>query len=725
MRRVSRALGVGVTAALVGGALGLATPSSVAQSPEAPYTCTAPVVGAQTSISRYDTTLPEVVYVGESSPVDVKVFSTGVAPWAVLKMGWDLVGLRKVGASSTMPLTIGGVTKDVTVESPVIDVVSGQDAALNGEGSWGTWTPPATPQLVQAKMATSYQLALKLLKANGSQAIDAGVQTCTWSGSDQAQLVADTVRVMARSSVTMSAESVNLVEDDALVVEARVAVTAGSVAGKVTFTAGPKSAVATVTNGVARATITGLPLGGHPLTATFAPTEPLLYDAASAEELLVTVAPPVPAITTETTMTLDRASITTDDEAKATLQVSAAEGAAAGTVRVVVGGKPYTGPVVDGSATVTLPRLRAGSYQVTGAFVPANPREYAPSTASPLSLTVVPGAGGDLIETNTWLEVPKTTLTVGTSMSVTAVVSAAEAARGRVDFHFANRTMSSPVVNGRSVVSLPFLGEGAYEIEAEFVPAASSGFVASAAQPVTFVVEPKPVTPEPTTPEPTTPEPTTPEPTTPAPTTPAPTTPEPTTPVVLIQPTTTRIADVADTPLGGTVSVSASVAVASGAAAQGSVTFTVGGTTASVPVVAGGATASFPASVVGAVPVLADFVPASPAQAASGDSAFARVVRGASSTAVAVKVNAKKAKAAVRVTVTAPGGTCKAPVTITLKRAKAVSTVKRSLTCAGIASAKFGKLRPGTYKVTVAFAGTSQANGSSATTKVKVKARKR
>lgn len=164
----------------------------------------------------------------------------------------------------------------------------------------------------------------------------------------------------------MSALATSITEGEGLEVSSEVAVTAGKAAGKVEFKVGDgagQKLTVNLVNGKAAGVMSGLEAGDYQLTATFIPTQPKIYLASASAETQINVTPQVPAQQTTTTPARDRSVATTDDSVKATVTVSSAGGAPAGTARVVVSGKPYTAELSGGTAVVTIPAQRAGSHQ--------------------------------------------------------------------------------------------------------------------------------------------------------------------------------------------------------------------------------------------------------------------------------------------------------------------------------------------------------------------------
>lgn len=683
-------LSVGSAVVLGAGALVLGAGTAQAvTSPVPTYSCPAPVVGPQDSTTSYDSDLPDSIPAG-SDPMLVKIASKGVAKASATGQAWSLLGARKMTAITDAPITIGAgtiaVKKTVRMTGPTVPINNGGDTFLDADGEWGMWTPPEVPAEVPVTLDSSYYTSVHLLKGDGSHtSMSPQNTTCTVKANQNR--VMDTVLVTANSTTSVGAVATEITEGDGLEVSADVSVTAGKAAGKVEFKVGDgpnQKLLVNVVNGKASGVISGLEAGGYQLSATFVPTQPRIYLASASAETSITVSPVVPATPTTTTMSLDRAMATTDQEVKATVTVTSTGGNPEGQARVVVNGKPYSAPLVSGSAVVTVPPQRAGTHPIQASFVPANAKLFAPSSSASSSLLVTAGAGGDLKETSTFVSFGKTSWDYGTTTSVTAQVTApGVAAAGRVDFEFDDRKIYAPVVNGRAVVSLPYLPVGTYRLTAAFVP--NSGFASSTADPVAFSVTKKGATP----------------------------------PVGGLRSSAVTVSVPSLVRVGTNATVRASVRIQGGAAAQGKVLFAYNGTTLPVTVSKGVAVASVPVRSRGIAAISARYEPSDPtSQRSSVGAAVLRGYRAVTRTKVSAKAAGKKVTVQVRTT--SGGSTCSVPVTITLKKGAVTKKAVVKASCTGQAKAAW-KVKTGAWKARATFAGNGAASASSGSARVLVK----
>jgi hypothetical protein len=136
-----------------------------------------------------------------------------------------------------------------------------------------------------------------------------------------------------------------------------------------------------------------LKAGQHSLVAVFAPGDGTdwLTSSSAASAFTVTqptaapgtTAPTAPAATA-TKASLAKKKVTTAQRAKVTVTVT---GATTGAVSAKVGGQVVSGTLSGGRVTLTLPRLKKGTYRVKVSF--AGTTTAAASTASPVTLKVV------------------------------------------------------------------------------------------------------------------------------------------------------------------------------------------------------------------------------------------------------------------------------------------------------------------------------------------------
>lgn len=145
-----------------------------------------------------------------------------------------------------------------------------------------------------------------------------------------------------------------------------------SAAGSVQFTDGTTTIgnPATVTNGTASITTT-LPVGTHPLTAVFTPTEPAAFESSTSPVVTFMVNPPTGA--TGTTTTLKVFPNRTFQGVPVSLLATAAPRGAAGTVQFMEWTTALGAPVpVIGGFALTIVTLPTGTHSLTAVFTPSN-----------------------------------------------------------------------------------------------------------------------------------------------------------------------------------------------------------------------------------------------------------------------------------------------------------------------------------------------------------------
>lgn len=192
-------------------------------------------------------------------------------------------------------------------------------------------------------------------------------------------------------------------------------VTPSTATGTVTFDdAGKSIGSATLANGTASVTVSGLAVGGHAVTATYAGDADTAPSTSTAMSALVagrtsslTLSGPSTAVSGQTVTFVATIAPTT-----ATGRVTFRDGAA------VLG----TAPLVAGRASLTTSALAVGTHAVTADY--AGDAAYAASTAAAVSIRVAPAA------TTVTLVANKSTLLPGGSVTLTATVAVVAPGKG-------------------------------------------------------------------------------------------------------------------------------------------------------------------------------------------------------------------------------------------------------------------------------------------------------
>lgn len=142
---------------------------------------------------------------------------------------------------------------------------------------------------------------------------------------------------------------------------------AGVPTGTVTFSVTGQSATVPLVNGAASWGVTGLSPGTHHVTVTYNPTPGSQFKPSSASTV-------VRIVRIHTRTRVFAPSIHVGNPAVLTAVVTARGfQQPAGIVVFAVAGRSLSAPLTNGTATVSVPGLRSGTYLVTAAFTPSDP----------------------------------------------------------------------------------------------------------------------------------------------------------------------------------------------------------------------------------------------------------------------------------------------------------------------------------------------------------------
>ncbi|HWJ86404.1 MAG TPA: Ig-like domain-containing protein, partial [Cellulomonas sp.] len=174
----------------------------------------------------------------------------------------------------------------------------------------------------------------------------------------------------------------------------------------------------------------------------------------------------VPRLVPDVTLTLGASSVTTVDQASADVNVSAPElEDVAGQVTVSVAGQHVTAALADGAAHVTLPRLPAGTHEVTATFAGNDQVGAGDSAAAALAVSKV---------------VPTVAVTLGATSITTAVAGKATVSvsapgvpepTGTVTVRYGSKSVAATLKvgqHGKAAVTLPKLAAGSYAVSASY-----------------------------------------------------------------------------------------------------------------------------------------------------------------------------------------------------------------------------------------------------------------
>ncbi|MGN0066013.1 MAG: beta strand repeat-containing protein [Nocardioides sp.] len=252
------------------------------------------------------------------------------------------------------------------------------------------------------------------------------------------------------------------------VVRATATLTPASAQGTVTFAVDGTSTTATVANGVATVDLPALPVGTHSVTASFASVPAGVHAASQSEPVSLTMAEPVQARATTTTLTLADTTVSKGAAVPVSATVTADGATPLGSVVFTAGSTQVSAPLVDGSASAALTGLEIGDHDVTARFVPTQAQVFAASTSASVRLTVVRPAA----VTHTSVTLTPSEATVGQSVKAIASVSSENGApAGQVRFTVGDQTALVTVADRIATWTFPAPVVGQYTVRAEFVPA--------------------------------------------------------------------------------------------------------------------------------------------------------------------------------------------------------------------------------------------------------------
>nr|WP_246415959.1 Ig-like domain repeat protein [Nocardioides luti] len=264
-----------------------------------------------------------------------------------------------------------------------------------------------------------------------------------------------------------------------LVLTGHVSSPLGSPTGLVTFRDGDVVvATAPLTGGEASATLTQVTSGTHPLSASFAATDPAIHSSSSSPVRGVAMLPSA----TTTSMTAERSS----DSVVLTIDVTSPDGVPGGTVAVLEDGAEVGAvALVDGHAVLALTNLSPGAHRYTASY--SDPTGTFRGSASPTREITVPTVPSTAT-TSTTLVADVVRRTVTLTGTVTSPTGAPEGALQLSDDGVVIGSVPvGPGGTGRLVLDAVTAGQHHYT--ATFVPAAPASYAASVSEPVTATVE--------------------------------------------------------------------------------------------------------------------------------------------------------------------------------------------------------------------------------------------
>ena len=288
---------------------------------------------------------------------------------------------------------------------------------------------------------------------------------------------------VAATTTTLDLSTVRAPVGQTVRATARVHTSASVATGSVRFVAGGQllsTSPVDPETGTAAAVLTGLAVGQHLVVAEFVPADPGALGASASAATALEIHP-----FGSVNLTLSAGTIQQGATLSATAAVSASGTSPSGVVTFEVGGTSTSAPVVDGSATATLPELAPGTYDVVAELAPTDPRMPA-VTSEKRQVVVTARATGPSVPSSTAaasnLRLSSQNATVAYGAGPSLTIAVADGAAGVVQLTVAGHSMDAVVTDGRATATLPrTLAVGAHTVSASFVPADPSRFAPSSA----------------------------------------------------------------------------------------------------------------------------------------------------------------------------------------------------------------------------------------------------
>ncbi|WP_230929777.1 Ig-like domain-containing protein [Dietzia aurantiaca] len=245
--------------------------------------------------------------------------------------------------------------------------------------------------------------------------------------------------------------------------------------GTVRFTVDGQTRTATLVNGVATTTTSFSTTGSKSVTATYVPGNSNQWSGSSRDGTVN-----IRTEATQTNLSLDPVEVLTGGTVQASASVSPV--GAEGEIEFSAGGDPVRVPVgADGSASVELPADSTGEMTVTATFIPADPQRY---TSSSDSQTVYVY---EQTSTSTEVKVDADPVQAGQVTTLTAAITP-ETAAGTISFTIDGQSFPATVSGGIATLEHTFLAAGQHVVVADFSPTDTDRYLTSSDQ-VTVNVE--------------------------------------------------------------------------------------------------------------------------------------------------------------------------------------------------------------------------------------------
>ncbi len=443
--------------------------------------------------------------VAGSYPVRAAFVSNDVNTWSSSDSTTMLLDVVKRAAVSTTLLTF---TKNPALTTDAVEAVASVSvpggATANGSVSFTISGGPNgifdTPAPVAVGAGGKARLDLSYLDAGVYDVVaefspdDSTDQTVSASDTTPFTVVEAPPIPAVDTTTAMTLDKSSVFVGESVIASATVSQDSGPTTptGVIVFTVDGVETTVPVVGGAASLVLPNLAAGSYSVTARFESGDPTLFNGSGPSLVRTVTVTKRPAVETETTLTVDRTSMTEDDAATAVAMITAPSGALTGEVdfEITVAGATTTRskPYRASGSSILLADLAPGDYSVRATFRPTSPDDFTVSSSDvkTLSVTAAPASS-----TTTTLELSRIRATTTQTVTATATVASGRGeALGTVDFVFGSTTLTADVVNGSASVDLVGLAVGPNTVSAAFTPRADavSRFLASTATPLSVTI---------------------------------------------------------------------------------------------------------------------------------------------------------------------------------------------------------------------------------------------
>lgn len=329
----------------------------------------------------------------------------------------------------------------------------------------------------------------------GSNAISAAYSGAVSFNASSSGIVAITVNpaapVAVDTATSLASSATSIIQNASVTFVATVKPASGTAlpTGSVTFLNGATVIGSSpLISDIATFTTSALNVGSASISASYAGTPSFNPSKSNVVSLVVNSA----VVATTTRLVASSLSTTQNSPVTFTATVSAASGSNAptGTVNFYNGTAVIrTAQLVSGTATLNTSSLPVGSDAITASY--AGTSSFNPSSSSVVSITVSPA----IIETTTSLTAPSNTVTANSKITFTATVKAASRTTipaGSVTFNDGDTTIGTATLSGGiASLSTTTMSEGRHSVSAAYE--GSAAFLKSMSSPLSVSVTPQPI----------------------------------------------------------------------------------------------------------------------------------------------------------------------------------------------------------------------------------------